>query len=148
MAAAEGTRLHELASELIELGISLPLENKTLNLYVNDAIKYDMKTEVVLFYSYNAFCTVDAIVYDEVDRYLRIHDLKNGSSRASMDQLKIYAAYFCIEYSINPNDIMIELRIYQNDEIVSMIALAEDILYIMAKIRGFNILIETIKIGG
>jgi hypothetical protein len=49
---------------------------------------------------------------------LRIHDLKTGVTPAKMPQLEIYAGLFCLEYSVNPLDIDIELRIYQNDEII------------------------------
>ena len=50
-AAAIGTRKHNLAKELIELGIKLPKSKKTLNMYVNDAIGYGMTPEVALKYS-------------------------------------------------------------------------------------------------
>lgn len=49
---------------------------------------------------------------------LRIHDLKTGISKASMKQLDVYAAIFCLEYGYSPFDISIELRIYQREEIV------------------------------
>ena len=39
-ATQRGTELHALASELIRLGVKLPKTNKTLNLYVNDAIGF------------------------------------------------------------------------------------------------------------
>jgi len=35
-----------------------------------------------------------------------------------MDQLRVYAAIFCLEYAINPYDIKIDLRIYQHGEII------------------------------
>lgn len=122
MSAAHGTRLHAIAAELIDLGINLPKDGTTLNMYVNDAIGYRMRPEVVLMASYNAFGTADAISFRkervrDKRMTLRIHDLKNGVHSAKMDQLKIYAAFFCVEYETNPNDINIELRIYQNDDI-------------------------------
>lgn len=121
-AAALGTRIHAVASELIELGIKLPKHNKTLNLYVNDAIGYKMKTEQVLFYSENAFGTADAISFRKDPKtkrnFLRIHDLKTGIVPAHIEQLMVYAAYFCLEYGFKPKDIDIELRIYQNNQVV------------------------------
>ena len=50
-AAEWGTRLHEWAANTIKLGIKQPRSNKTLYAYVNDAISFNMQTEVVLFYS-------------------------------------------------------------------------------------------------
>ena len=46
-----GTELHELAAKLIKLKVKLPKINKTLNMYVNDAIGFRMDTEICLFYS-------------------------------------------------------------------------------------------------
>ena len=34
-----------------------------------------------------------------------------------MKQLYIYVALFCLEYGVNPGDVEIETRIYQNNEI-------------------------------
>lgn len=115
-AAKRGTRLHEFAKECIELGIKLPRAQKTLNMFVNDAIGFRMTPEQGLFYSENCFGTADAIAFNR--NLLRIHDLKNGVTKSSMTQLEIYAALFCLEYGYNPIDIEIELRIYQNDEIL------------------------------
>lgn len=121
-AAALGTRIHAIAAELIELGIRLPKQKKTLNLYVNDGIGYKMQTEQVLYFSENAFGTADTISFRKEAKTgrntLRIHDLKTGSVPAHMEQLMIYAAYFCLEYGFKPRDIDIELRIYQNDEVL------------------------------
>lgn len=139
----KGTRLHELAKELIELGIKLPKTNKTLNMYVNDAIGFRMQSEQPLFYSSNCFGTADSISFR--NNLLRIHDLKTGVQPASMKQLEIYAALFCLEYDVNPNDINIELRIYQSDEVFIHEPEKENILYIMNKIKEFDILIERLK---
>jgi hypothetical protein len=97
-----GTRVHAVASELIELGIKLGKSKKTLNMYVNDAIGYQMSPEVVLFYSERFFGTADAISFREDKKTkrlkLRIHDLKTGKVPADMEQLRVYAALFCLEY--------------------------------------------------
>ena len=121
-AAQLGTRIHAVAAELIELGIKLPKEKKTLNMYVNEGIKYKMNPETILYYSDNAFGTADTICFRRNSKtgrnMLRIHDLKTGTVPAHMEQLMIYAAYFCLEYGYKPRDIDIELRIYQNDEVL------------------------------
>lgn len=132
LSVQKGTRLHELASELIKLGIKLPKTHKTLNLFVNDAIGYKMESEQVLYYSPNCFGTADAISFR--NNLLRIHDLKTGKIPAHFEQLQIYAALFCLEYDMKPSDINIELRIYQNDDILVMEPEADDIVPIMDKI--------------
>ena len=114
-AAEVGTRLHNWAKETIDLGIRQPRSKKTIYAYVNDAIGFRMDTEVVLYYSDRFFGTADAISFK--DNFLRIHDLKTGTSPVHIEQPLVYAALFCLEYKIKPSDIKIELRIYQNDEI-------------------------------
>lgn len=135
-AKEEGTKLHEWAKNTIELRIKQPRSKKTLYSYVNDAIGYKMSPEVVLYYSDLFFGTADTISFR--DNVLRIHDLKTGKKRAHMEQLMIYAALFCLEYKIKPSDISIELRIYQNDEILYHIPEPEDISDIMDLIVKFN----------
>lgn len=112
----KGTELHEFARRCIDLGIKLPSTKKSLNQYVNDAIGYRMSPEQILFYSHNCFGTVDSISFR--NNLLRIHDLKTGYTRVSMQQLEIYAALFCLEYDYKPTAIDIELRIYQARKIV------------------------------
>lgn len=131
-AAERGTRLHAWAKETIDLGIKMGKSKKTLNMYVNDALGFAMKTEVILFYSDRFFGTADTICFR--DNVLRIHDLKTGKSPVHMDQLEVYAALFCLEYRIKPKNINIELRIYQNDEIEYEIPEPEKIEEIMKKI--------------
>lgn len=115
MAKERGTRLHALAAECIALNQKLPRSNKTLNLYVNDAIGYRMTPEQILYYSDNCFGTADAIAFK--NNFLRIHDLKTGVSKTHIEQLEVYAALFCLEYRFDPEKIDMELRIYQNDEV-------------------------------
>lgn len=137
-AAARGTRLHALAAELIELGVKLPKNKKTLNMYVNDGIGFKMSTEQILYYSDNCFGTADTISFrhdPKVNKYiLRIHDLKTGTTPAHIEQLMIYAALFCLEYGHDPKDIYTVLRIYQNDDILQHEADPKDIGLIMNKI--------------
>lgn len=142
-AAQRGTEMHELGAKLIKLGVKLPKTAKTLNMYVNDGIGYRMTPEVCLCYSPNAFGTADAISFR--DNLLRIHDLKNGVAPVSMNQLEIYEALFCLEYSHSPLDIDSELRIYQSNEIFVLNPEPEKILYIMDKIIVFDKRINEIK---
>ncbi len=143
LAAQRGTELHEFAATCIKLGQKLPKSNKTLNMYVNDAIGYRMKPEQPLFYSDNAFGTADSICF--VDNFLRIHDLKSGETPASVHQLEIYEALFCLEYKYNPKDIKAELRLYQSNEKLIFEPDPADISYIMEKITAFDKLINKMK---
>jgi len=146
LATQKGTRIHELAAELIKLAQKLPKTKQTLNLYVNDAIGFKMRTEQPLYYSDNCFGTADAILFRE--NKLRIHDLKTGIVPAHMQQLEVYTALFCLEYHLNPSDINTELRLYQNDEIVINEPDPEYIRTIMDKIIMFDKHIDILKIGG
>lgn len=139
-ASEMGTRLHEWAKKTIDLCLKQPRSKKTIYSYVNDAIGFKMDTEVVLFYSERFFGTADAISFR--DGLLRIHDLKTGKIPAHIEQLEVYAALFCLEYKVKPGDIDMELRIYQNDEILYHNPTAEDILPIMDKIVHLNKLLE------
>ena len=136
LSVQRGTELHETAAKLIKNGIKLPRSKKTFNCYVNDAIGYHMRPEQILYYSDNCFGTADSIIFS--NGLLRIHDLKTGVSPASMSQLFIYDALFCLEYDIKPGDIRIENRIYQNDEIKVVEPTAEVIAPIMNKIIIFD----------
>lgn len=69
---------------------------------------------------------------------LRIHDLKTGVVPAHMEQLEIYAALFCLEYKKNPADLEMELRIYQNNQVVIHNPEPERIKYIMDKAIRFS----------
>ena len=142
-AAELGTRLPAWAAETIQLGIKQPRSKKTIYAYVNDAIGFKMDTEVVLFYSERFFGTADTICFR--NNTLRIHDLKTGINPVKMEQLEVYAALFCLEYKIKPGDISIELRIYQNDEVIYHNPTAEDIVPIMDKIVHLNKLLEKIE---
>lgn len=150
LATEHGTRLHEFAAEAIRLrrkqkGIDY------FSTYVNDAIGFGMKPEVVLYYSEVCFGTADAIKFDEKKGFLRIHDLKTGITKTHMEQLMVYAAYFCLEYHIKPNDIQMELRIYQHPneydpELRIYEPSVEDIVPIMDKAVSFTKAIRNIDI--
>lgn len=142
-AAARGTRLHELAKDLIREKVRLPRTNKTLNMYVNDGIGYRMTPEQPLFYSYNCYGTADTISFRR--NVLRVSDLKTGVSKASFNQLVVYAALFCLEYNFRPGEIDYELRIYQNDEIGLYIPEVDEVAHAMDRIVTFDKLLEQIK---
>ena len=143
LSVQRGTVLHNFAAQCITLGQKLPRSHKTLNMYVNDAIGFKMAPEQVLYYSDNCFGTADAISFRKGE--LRIHDLKTGVIPAHMEQLEIYAALFCLEYGKRPSDISIELRIYQNDEILIHNPEVDEIVPIMDKIISFDKLLTKIK---
>lgn len=136
MAARRGTELHDLAHQLIRLGVKLPKTPTTLNLYVNDALGYRMTPEQVLYFSENCFGTADAISFRR--NKLRIHDLKTGITQTSEKQLEIYAALFCLEYQYKPHDLDIELRIYQSDQVRIYEADPDVIAHIMDRIISFD----------
>jgi hypothetical protein len=123
-AAKRGTDLHALAHRCIMLRQYLggpDEQHTTMSLYVRDAIDLNMISEQILFVTRNCFGTADTIGFNmnsETQRMkLNIHDLKTGVTTASVQQLEAYAAFFCLEYEVDPFGIEIELRIYQNDEV-------------------------------
>lgn len=142
-AKEKGTKLHELAEQMITLRVRPENNNKTFNAYVNDAISLDMKPEQVLYYSDNIYGTADAIKFSH--NLLRIHDLKTGVKPASELQLYIYAALYCLEHNKKPGKIDIILRIYQNDEIREYNPGADIIAPVMDKIVWADKIIESIK---
>lgn len=102
--------------------------------YVNDGIGYKMDCEVKLKYSDLCFGTADAISIRR--NVLRIHDLKTGTSPAHMDQLLAYAALFFLEYKrdYRPSTMKTELRIYQNQDIITHHPTSEEVKATMDKI--------------
>lgn len=143
LAKERGTMLHAFAAQCIKLGQKLPRSRKTLNMYVNDCIGFKMHPEQVLYYSENCFGTTDAISFRS--GVLRISDLKSGVTKTSMNQLKIYAAIFCLEYRVDPKSIAIELRKYQNDEIEYEEPDPEEIQAIMNKIVTCDKILKRIQ---
>lgn len=141
-AAAWGTVQHEYAMNEIRAG-RLSEHSGILGMYINDCINDRMETEQVLYYSENCFGTADAISF----RYkkLKIYDYKSGLIKASIHQLEVYAAIFCLEYELDPYKMDIELRIYQGDEVSVFDADPEDIKLIMETIVEFDKQIEQLK---
>jgi hypothetical protein len=143
-AALEGVEQHRYAAICIEERIVQNDETTTVGLYINQCIQYRMSAEVVLFYSPNAFGTVDAIAYRH--RRLRISDLKTGVTRTSEHQLEVYAALFCLEYEIDPFEIRdIELRIYQDGTVRVYIGDPYIIKGIMDKIEQFDEILNRLR---
>ena len=146
-AAEMGTKMHSWAKQTIDLGIKQPKSKKTLYQYVNDAIGFRMDTEVVLFYSQYFFGTADAISF--IGNVLRIHDLKTGVGKVKMEQLMVYAALFCLEYNITPNSIKeIELRIYQNDQVLFHTPSYEEVDEVINKIKELDTMLQSLLRGG
>lgn len=141
-AADLGTQLHAWAKTTIDLGIKQPRSAKTLYLYVNDAIGFKMQTEVLLYYSNYIFGTADAISFR--NNVLRIHDLKTGKSPVHIEQVRIYAALFCLEYGYKPYDIEIHLRIYQSNQVLTDDPDPSEIEDIMEKIKHLDMILKYI----
>lgn len=172
-AAEIGTELHEWASKTIRLNRLQPRNNDMINKFINDAIGYKMLSEQPLFYSWNCFGTADAISYRK--NVLRISDLKTGVSDTHFEQLRIYAALFCLEYQrkvgrmrlegasdidiadkldVNPKELHFDpmqidaiiLRIYQvNCELREEIADPNEIKALMDIIVADNAIIREMK---
>ena len=133
------------ALEKIDVGLAivkdirrLPKEVfETVKLHINDAIGFGMTAEVVLFYSERFFGTADAISFR--NNFLRIHDLKTGEHSVTMEQLLVYVALFCLEYTVKPGELEgCELRVYQNGEAVYHNPTADEIAPIMDRIIHLN----------
>jgi hypothetical protein len=143
-AAQHGTELHDLAQRLIRKKVKLPETPTTMNLYVNDCIGFRMTPEQVLFFTPNAFGTADAISFR--DNVLRISDLKTGVLSVGPRQLEVYAAYFCLEYGIDPFSIdAYEFRIYQNDAVHEYAGDPADIRFIMEKVKSHDKRINALR---
>jgi hypothetical protein len=113
-------------------------------MYINQCLQFQMQPEVVLFYSPNAYGTVDAISYRY--RRLRISDLKTGVTKASVHQLEVYAALFCLEYEIDPFSMRdIELRIYQDATCHPYVGDPAVIKEIMDKIVKFDLILNELR---
>ena len=141
-----GTKLHEFAHDAICLKRMQYEDGTTLSMFVNDCIIDGLDSEVLLYFSDNAFGTDDGISFE--NGFLKIYDLKTGKTPASMKQLEVYAGLFCLEYHVNPTDIDIFLRIYQNDEIKEMEPDCSEIWDIMDRIIFFDNLLNQLRMEG
>lgn len=139
---------HLVTLTLLEAGVPQGLINandilETLVPFVNDALGFRMESEQILYYTENAFGTADVISFK--DNFLRIHDYKSGIAPVHMEQLRIYAALFCLEYLVKPENIKIELRIYQKGEILFEEPDPKNIRAIMNKIVDSDRYLRKIK---
>ena len=120
----------------------------TVQSYINDCIGFYMTPEQKLVHDPTYFFgTADCISFRNDE--LRIHDLKTGRAPAHMDQLLVYAAFFCLEYKVDPKKLkLIELRIYQNNEVAVDQPEPEEIIDIMNKIKKDYSTITNVFEGG
>lgn len=144
-AKERGTLLHAHAANCIKYRTPLGTKD-TIGKYVNDCIKMGMSPEVLLYYSPYFFGTTDAINIDKNGR-IRISDLKTGVTPASIKQLYIYDALYCLDYCVNPLDVDHELRIYQNNEVFLEKPKGKDIVPIINKIQQFDSLLKSLPEG-
>lgn len=171
-----GTTLHEIAANLIKYKMKLTKNDKKLvrfelekagvpsycyniddiyeNLmnYVNDAIGFRLQPEKILVYSKDCYGTADAIDYKEREKSLKIFDYKSGKTPADMRQLLIYAALFYLEYKdryrLNLEEMSIELRIYQNCEILCFNPTVDDVMDVVNNIVYKNQVLTDFKERG
>lgn len=146
-AKEKGTKDHEFANYAIENRYKMSNHKKSINQFVNDSIGFRMKSEQLLFYSEFCFGTADAISFQTTDegKVLKIFDLKTGVIRVNFRQLNVYAALFCLEYDEDPFDMIIEQRIYQNNEIMMNFPEPLEIKDIMNTIIKFDKIIAGMK---
>lgn len=114
--------------------------------FINDGCQYKMNSEQPLWYSDNAFGTTDAISFYR--NKLRIHDLKTGDNPAKMLQLELYAALFCLEYRKQPEQIKMELAIYQFGEITRQVPDPKDIRDLMDLIIEDDAILISMSLDG
>ena len=139
---------YHIPGYIVDLAIDYDEVFDNLAVYVNDAIGYHMVPEQILYYSDNCFGTTDAISQlDTVfkQKLLRIHDLKTGTTPTHIEQLMIYASLFLLEYNTKPHEIDIELRIYQNNEVLCHTPTADELVPIMDRIVTADKLLKTAK---
>lgn len=136
----QGVILHEFASQCINLNMKLELREGCVNAFVNDCIDNKMQSEQLLFFSEFCFGTADAINFE--DNLLSIWDLKTGKTKASFNQLLIYAALFCLENLIKPEKINYDLRIYQGCAVLEYAVDPKEIRNIMGLIKRFTKILE------
>lgn len=138
-----GVKFDLLRNGIPEYAIELQMIFPTLMSYVNDAIGFQMDSEILLYYSDYCFGTADAIQVE--GDTLRIHDLKTGVRQAKMRQLMVYAALFYLEYGIKPEKMRTELRIYQMDEMLVCEPDSVDIREVMKKIVDKDRVLQKLK---
>lgn len=118
----------------------------TVKLFVNDCIGYRMQSEQKVGYSEFFWGTADAIRC--VDNRLQVFDLKTGTRPAKMTQLCVYAALYCLQEHMKPDQLSeIETRIYQMGEVIVDNPPSDIIYDIMHKISDFDAVVNKFKGG-
>lgn len=146
-ATEKGTRLHAWAEETIRLGINQPTRTRNmLYNYVNDAIGYGMEPEKLLFHTKYCYGTADSIIFKR--GVLRIHDLKTGVTKPHEDQLRVYAALWCLSNGVDPEKIKIICRFYQRQDLIEFQPTGEEIRGIMNIISVWEKILEQEDGGG
>lgn len=112
---SNGAKFDLMRRGIPEYAIDIQAFFPTVMRYVNDSIGMNMDPEILLFYSDLCYGTADAI--QATGDHLQIHDLKTGVTPAKIDQLKIYAGVFFLEYGRKPERMRTQLRIYQCDDV-------------------------------
>ena len=116
---------------------------ETVYFYISECVNFRMMPERHLFYSYNFFGTADAVSFDPESHILRISDLKTGDTPGRIEQLYIYAAYACMQLELKPDDITIELRIYQSGDILLEVADKKKVIFVMEKVKRFDDIVNS-----
>ena len=62
-----------------------------------------------------------------------------------MEQLLIYAALFCLEYDIDPEETHVELRLYQSNDVTVELPKVDDVVLVMEKITHASEIVDGIK---
>lgn len=136
LAAARGTAEHEFAAMAIKLGRRQPANKDSLNMFINDSIRWRLEPEVALYADEMFFGHADAAGYKK--GVFRVSDYKSGETKTSMDQLKCYVALFCIQFDMSPFEFNAEMRIYQFNEIREELAEPHDIMIIIDRWKTFS----------
>lgn len=145
-ATKRGTLLHEHAANCIKMGTKLADYHQTLNMYVNDAIGYEMSPERLLMGSPHFYGTADSILFDDRTGTIRVHDYKSGVSKVYEDQVNLYIAYALLEYGdlygMTPEKCTMEGRIYQTNGVKIWNPDPEYIRWIMNVVKTNEILLS------
>jgi hypothetical protein len=118
----------------------------TVKMYVNDCIADHMEPEKELILSDDFRGTCDAINFGH--KVLRIYDLKTGTGKPHPEQLMGYAALYCITEKVNPFDISVVLRLYQNGEIIEFEPNSDDVMTAIDIIEHFDSMSGDLRKGG
>lgn len=140
---AKGAKFDLMRRGIPEYAIDIQVFFPTVMNYVNDSIGFGMDPEILLYYSDLCYGTADAIQLN--GDTLQIHDLKTGTTPAKIDQLKVYAGLFFLEYGFKPERLRTELRIYQTDAILVHEPEAEEIREVMDAIVSKDRVLQKLK---